>query len=328
MPNRYYDLNSYFHRLFGQRVHKLSVDAGFTCPNRDGRISSAGCIYCNARGSGTGAHAKGLSVAEQLTANKAAVAKRFKAKKFMAYFQAFSNTYAPLETLKKVYNEALAVPDVVGLAIGTRPDCISESILDLLSAYARTHLLWVEYGLQSIHDQTLLRIHRGHDFACFREAVEVTRKRGIAVCAHVILGLPGETREHMLETARALARMEIEGVKLHLLYVVKDTALETLFRKGGYRCLEQREYVELVCDFLEHLPPEMVIQRLTGDPHRDELVAPAWSLKKGETLRLIQETLESRDSWQGRALGFARCDFLKDSGKIYRSVPFGDPRLT
>jgi radical SAM protein (TIGR01212 family) len=301
MPKRYYDLNSYFQRHFGQRVHKLSVDAGFTCPNRDGQLGRDGCIYCNARGSGTGAHAKGLSVTEQLTAGKAFVARRFKAKKFIAYFQAFSNTYAPLETLKKVYDEALAVPDVVGLAIGTRPDCIDESILALLSDYARQHLIWVEYGLQSIHDETLARIHRGHDFACFQSAVRATRHRGISICAHVILGLPGEGRDHMLKTARVLAQMGIDGIKLHLLYVVKGTALEALFRAGGYRCLEQRQYVDLVCDFLECLPPQMVIQRLTGDPHRDELVAPAWALKKGQTLQLIQQTLEVRDSWQGKA---------------------------
>ena len=300
MDKRYTDYNSYLRQIFGCRVQKISIDAGLSCPNRDGRAGTGGCIYCNARGSGTGAFAQGVSVAEQIVRSKALMAKRYKATKYIAYFQSFSNTYAPVSVLKSLYDAALTVPGVVGLAIGTRPDCVDASILGLLESYADHYLVWIEYGLQSAHDQTLLRINRGHDFNCFQKAVSLTRGRGINICTHLILGLPGETREMMLNTARTIAAMGIDGVKLHLLYVVKGTVLETLYRQGDYRCLEQQEYVDILCDVLELLPREIVIQRLTGDPHPEELVAPLWSLQKSQTLSMIAETLKNRDSRQGK----------------------------
>ena len=300
MKRRYHDLNTYLRNIFGCRVQKITVDAGLTCPNRDGTLSRGGCIYCNARGSGTGAHAKGLSLTRQLINGKNSLSKRYKAKKFIAYCQSFSNTYAPLPHLKRLYDEALMVDDIVGLSIGTRPDCVDEALLDLLQDYARHHLIWIEYGLQSARDETLAFINRGHDVQCFKDAVEKTAKRGIQVCAHVILGLPHENREHMLHTADTIAKLEIDGVKLHLLYVVKGTPLEDLYRRGEFKCLEQPAYVDLVCDFLERIPPGMVIQRLTGDPHPKELSAPQWSLKKTDTLNLIRRELERRDSWQGK----------------------------
>lgn len=303
MPKRYNDLNTHLRNTFGCRVQKITIDAGFSCPNRDGTISTEGCIYCNARGSGTGAYAKGLSVTEQLNRGKRSVAKRYKAKKFIAYFQSFSNTYAPVSQLKSRYEEALAVEDVVGLSIGTRPDCVNEPVLDLLQGYARDYLVWLEYGLQSAHDRTLAFINRGHDLECFKEAVAATRNRGIKICAHVILGLPNEDRSQMLETAKIISNMGINGIKIHLLYVVKGTKLENLYTAGRYRCLEQEEYVNLVCDFLELIPQNMVIQRLTGDPHPEELVAPGWALKKTETLALIKDCLEKRDSRQGKYAG-------------------------
>jgi uncharacterized protein len=303
---RYNDYNTYLRNVYGCRVQKISVDAGLTCPNRDGTLSTAGCIYCNARGSGTGAHAGGLSITEQLLAGKAALSRRYKAKKFIAYFQSFSNTYAPVSKLKRLYDEALAVDDVVGLSIGTRPDCVAAPVLDLLAGYANDHLVWIEYGLQSAHDTTLALINRGHDVACFQKAVDSTQARGLKVCAHVILGLPQENRTQMLATARFLAGLPVEGVKLHLLYVVRGTPLDRLYRAGTYRCLSQAAYVELVCDFLEYLPEQAVIQRLTGDPHPAELVAPKWSLRKRETLDMIKTTLEQRDTWQGKRLGCSR----------------------
>ena len=266
MEQRYNDLNSYLRGLFGCRVQKISIDAGLNCPNRDGTIALGGCIYCN----------------------------------IIAYFQSFSNTYAPVKQLKALYDEALTVEDVVGLSIGTRPDCVNTEILDLLQEYARHHLVWLEYGLQSANDETLSAINRGHDVGCFQDAVAATRNRGIKICAHVILGLPGESRADMLHTARTIADLKIDGVKLHLLYVIRGTRLEAQFQQGAYRCLQQPQYVELVCDFLERIPAEMVIQRLTGDPHPLELVAPQWALKKSETLNLIRRTLEERDSWQGK----------------------------
>jgi uncharacterized protein len=300
MKNRFYDLNTYFRDLFGGRVHKISIDAGLSCPNRDGTIDTHGCIYCNAKGSGTGNRIKGHSITRQLEESKGPVIKRFKAKKFIAYFQSFTNTYAPLATLKSLYDEALAVPDVVGLAIGTRPDCVSGEVLDLLQTYANDHLIWLEYGLQSCHDDTLLRIKRGHTVADFEQAVALTAGRGIMISAHIILGLPGETREQMLATADYLANLPIDGVKLHLLYVIKGTAMERLYQSGQYRCLERNDYVNLVCDVLERLPKQMVIQRLTGDPHKHELVAPLWALEKNENVALIRQRLEQNDMWQGK----------------------------
>lgn len=297
---RYYDLNRFLRQHFGCRIQKITVDAGFTCPNRDGTLGRRGCIYCNARGSGTGAFGRGVSIREQLEAGKAILARRYKAKGFIAYFQAFTNTYAPVDVLKKRYEEALAVPGVVGLAIGTRPDCVDGAVLDLLQSYTPKYMVWIEYGLQSIHDPTLAAIRRGHAAAAFYRAVEATRGRGILTCAHVILGLPGETGEQMRQTARAVASLDLDGIKIHLLYVVGGTELDRLYQRGQYRCLSQSEYADRVCDVLERLPPQMVIQRLTGDPHPEELVAPDWALQKRETLDLIHARLEQRETFQGR----------------------------
>ena len=299
MGQYYYDLNTYFRTKFGQRVHKLTVDAGFDCPNRDGRIARGGCIYCNPQGSGTGLFARGYSIRAQLERSKAPVTRRFKARKFMAYFQSFSNTYAPPAVLKRAYDEALSVTDIVGLSIGTRPDCVDDGILALLEQYARTHLVWVEYGLQSARDRTLSAIRRGHDVRCFVDAVERTRNRGIAICAHIILGLPGESRRDMLATARLIADLGLDGIKLHLLYVIKGTSLANTYRQGGYRCLTQAAYADLVCDVIERLPPEMVIQRVTGDPHPRELIAPAWALQKKQTIEMIHARFEARQTHQG-----------------------------
>jgi hypothetical protein len=301
MPQKpYRDLNSYFRERFGSRVHKVTLDAGLGCPNRDGTISTGGCIYCNASGSGTGAHRQGLSITAQIERSRVRIARRFKTDKLLAYFQSYSNTYGPIDHLRRLYDEALAVPGVVGLAIGTRPDCVDGDILNLLERYARERLIWVEYGLQSAHDRTLQLLNRGHDVACFERAVAATRGRGIQICAHVILGLPGESKQAMLATADRIARLGIDGVKLHLLYVVRGTPLETLYDAGNYRCLTQTEYVDTVGAFIERLPPTMVIQRLTGDPHPRELVAPDWSLQKKATLERIHRWFEAHDSWQGK----------------------------
>ena len=302
MINRYNDLNTYFRSLFGCRVQKIPIDAGLSCPNRDGAVSTDGCIYCNTRGSGTGALSRGLSITEQLVQGKQALFRRYKAGKFMAYFQSFSNTYGPVDMLKRLYDEALSVEDIVGLSIGTRPDCVDEPVLDLLQDYAQKYIVWIEYGLQSARDATLVSINRGHDVQCFRDAVKATLNRKIKICAHVILGLPDECRSDMRHTAQTIAASGIDGLKLHLLYVIKGTRLETLYRQGRYRCLEQQEYVDLVCDFLERIPGRMIIQRLTGDPHPAELVAPQWSLNKSETLAQIHAMLVKRDSWQGKLI--------------------------
>lgn len=303
MPTRvkpYRDYSSYLRHLFGCRVHKISLDAGLTCPNRDGTLGTSGCIYCNSRGSGTGAHHQGVSIREQIRAAKSYLASRYKAKKFLAYFQSFTNTYAPLEKLRELYEEALSDPDVVGLTIGTRPDCVPDPVLDYLATLSRTHLVWLEYGLQSAHDETLRLIRRGHDVDRFRDAVERTRARNLPVCVHVILGLPGETLDHMRETARFLGRLDIQGVKIHVLYVVRGTVLASWYQSGRYSCLSRDDYVRACGTFLAHLPPHVIVQRVTGDPHPDELVAPSWALEKQKNIDALLAYMEKENLFQGK----------------------------
>ncbi|MCP3875828.1 MAG: TIGR01212 family radical SAM protein [Desulfobacteraceae bacterium] len=296
---RYSDYNTYLRRLYGQRVQKISVDAGLSCPNRDGLLSDKGCIYCNSKGSGSGLFKKGLSIKQQIDSGKIGAIKKYKAKKFLAYFQSYSNTYTTCEHMKQMIDEALSCDGMVGMAIGTRPDCIDTQKLDLLESYAKEYLVWLEYGLQSVHDSTLELINRGHSYADFLNAVQLTKGRGINICTHIILGLPGEDKEMMLESAKILANSSINGVKIHLLYVIKGTLLDTLWKKGEYIPMEQEEYVETVCDFLELLPKEIIIQRITGDPHSDELQAPMWAAQYRQTFNMIQHTLEKRNSFQG-----------------------------
>lgn len=299
MTTYYRDFNTYLRELYGCRVQKITLDAGLNCPNRDGSLGQGGCVYCNPRGSGTAAASRQESITQQLIAAKYRLHKRYKANKFLAYFQSFSNTYGPLPILKALYAEALAVPDVVGLSIGTRPDCVSDEVLDHLQGLAKDNLIWLEYGLQSAKDRTLKRINRQHTVARFAETVERTKARGLPVCAHVILGLPGETREDMLDTARFLAGIQVEAIKIHLLYVVRGTALHGLFQKNEYRCLAQEDYCALVGDFLSFLPPETIIQRLTGDPHQEELIAPCWALEKQKTREAIQAYMFKHKLFQG-----------------------------
>jgi uncharacterized protein len=295
----YLDLKTHLRRRFGERVQKLTLDAGLTCPNRDGRVGLGGCLYCNARGSGTGAWAEGLSLSQQLQAGAARLSRRYGARRFIAYFQSFSNTYAPLPRLRALYEEALAFPGVVGLSIGTRPDCLPDEVLELLADHARRHLVWLELGLQSAHDETLSLINRGHDAACFERTVQQAASWGLETVAHVILGLPGEEPAHMADTARYLAALPLQGVKIHLLYVIRGTGLERLYAAGAYRPLSEVAYVQTVTDFIELLPPHLVIHRLTGDSHAGELAAPEWCLDKARVLRLIQEEFTRRGSRQG-----------------------------
>jgi hypothetical protein len=295
----YLDLNTHLRGRFGVRVQKITLDAGLSCPNRDGRVGVGGCLYCNSRGSGTGAWARGVSLAEQLREGLARLKSRYGADRFIAYFQSFSNTYAPVARLRSLYDEVLSFPEVVGLSLGTRPDCLADDVLDLLAGYAQERLLWLELGLQSAQDRTLEILNRGHDAACFSGAVERAAARGLEVVAHVILGLPGEGPREMRATAAYLARLPLQGVKIHLLYVVKGAGLARLYQEGACACLTEDEYVRLVADFVERLPAHFVIHRLTGDPHRHELLAPDWCLDKARVLRRILEEFASRGSRQG-----------------------------
>jgi len=295
----YLDLNSYLRRLCGERVQKITLDAGLTCPHRDGMLGPGGCLYCNSRGSGTGAWNRGLSLSRQMEEGLAHLRQRYGAKKFIAYFQSFTNTYAPIEQLRGLYQEALAFPGVVGLSIGTRPDCLSDKVLDLLAGLRKNYLVWLELGLQSANDATLRRINRGHDAACFTAAVARAAARGLETVAHVILGLPGEGAGEMAATAAYVAGLPLQGVKIHLLYVTRDSNLAPFYREGAYRCLTEAEYVAAVTDFIELLPPQMVIHRLTGDPHPGELLAPKWCLDKSRVLNLIKAEFARRGSRQG-----------------------------
>jgi len=301
---RYRDFNSYLREMFGERVQKISVDAGLNCPNRDGTISKKACIFCDQRGSGTGALIEnGLSIHEQIVRARQFIQKRYKANKFIAYFQSFTNTYAPVPRLRELYDEALNHQGMVGLFVATRPDCVDEDVLTLLGSYGYDYLVSVEYGLQSAHDETLKRINRGHTVADFKRSVLMTDSYPIAVYAHVILGLPGEDREMMLNTARFVSNLPLTGIKIHSMYVTKGTRLADMYEKGDFSCLEQKAYADLVVDFLELLPPEMVVQRLTGDPVKHELVAPLWAAEKTANLKLIRDTFERRSTCQGRLYG-------------------------
>lgn len=296
---RYCDLKSYWVDRFGCRVHKLPIDAGLTCPNRDGSVAEGGCVYCDGRGSALRRWGPLPSVGEQVRRGKAFYRERGKAEKFIAYFQTFTNTYAPVEKLRALYDEALAEEDVIGLSIGTRPDCLSDETLALIRSYAERCHLWLEFGLQSIHDRTLAAINRGHDAAVFLDAVQRASGRAILICVHIILGLPGETREEMLETASRIAGLPVQGIKIHSLLALRGTALGERYEKGEFALMSREEYVRTVCDILEILPPRMVIQRLTAEGYPDIFLGPAWAGNKLAVLNAIDRELERRDARQG-----------------------------
>lgn len=296
----YYSFNTYLKELFGERVQKVTLDAGLTCPNRDGSRGTDGCIYCDAKGSGTGAYAAMPDLAEQARAGMEKLGRRYKARKFIVYFQSFCNTYAPLDKLKKMYDEVVSLTGVVGLSVATRPDCLSPAVLDLLAGYAERLNIWLELGLQSMHDATLERINRGHTYKEFLKGYMMARDYPLNICLHMIIGLPGEGKNEVLATAREVARLKPEGLKIHSLYIHRGTLLEKLYRNGGYEPLSQQEFAEQASDVLEIIPPGTVIQRLTGDPDRSELVAPQWALKKNETITMIEAELKARGSRQGK----------------------------
>ncbi|MGE4544152.1 MAG: TIGR01212 family radical SAM protein [Pedobacter sp.] len=295
----YLTFSQHLKQRFGGRVHKISIDAGFSCPNRGATRDRPGCLFCDPDGSGSVGIDRGFPVAEQLELGKKIMIRKYKAKHFLAYFQPFSNTFAPPAQLRALYDEALGVEGVVGLAVGTRPDCVPPEVLDLLEEYHKRTYFWLELGLQSSHDHTLDLLRRGHDYACFLEAYTAAKARGLRVCVHVILGLPGETRADMLATADEMARLRVDGIKLHLLHVLRGTPLGDLYQQGGVKILEQQEYVSLVADVLERLPARTLIHRLTGDGPRDTLLAPLWSLNKWEVLNAIEDELRRRGTRQG-----------------------------
>ncbi|HIE43746.1 MAG TPA: TIGR01212 family radical SAM protein [Candidatus Omnitrophica bacterium] len=297
---RYYKFSSYLKEQFGCRVHKVSIDAGFSCPNKDGRFSRDGCIFCDNRGFSFNTRITPKPVEIQIEEGMKIGKIRFKAEKFIVYFQAYTNTYAPLEVLKEKYRVVKKFNSIVGIAIGTRPDTVDEEILNLIESYSREYEVWIEYGLQSIHDKTLKLINRNHTYRDFLKAVEATRDRNIKICAHVILGLPGESEEEILTTAKELGKFRLDGVKIHPLHIIKGTKLEGLYREGEYKPFGLDEYVGVLVKFLEYLCPDTVIQRITADCYRQLLVAPEWILKKSLLLQRIEKRLEEKNTFQGR----------------------------
>ena len=298
MDKRYNQFSAYLKQKFGVKVYKITLDAGFSCPNRDGVISSGGCIFCDEGGSFSQAHSNLLSIEEQVETGIKTLSERFKAEKFMSYFQAYSNTYKPVGELEKIYNSALNNEKIVGLSIGTRPDCVDDEKLDLIASYKDDYYTWVEYGLQSIHDKTLLRINRGHDFDCFLRAYEKTKERGINVCVHVIFGL-WENHDEIMQTAQKLAELKVDGVKIHMLCALENTKLAQIYSQGGIDFMSESDYIQTVCDFLEYLPPETTIHRLAGNGLKKNLIAPRWLGKKLDCLNQIDRELISRNSYQG-----------------------------
>lgn len=313
---RYNQYSAHLKEKFGVKVYKVTLDAGFSCPNRDGGVNVTlnpnmsiqsdengkplkGCIFCDEGGSFSQAHSNKLSIEQQLETGIKTLAERFKAQKFMSYFQAYSNTHKPVNELEKVYKSALKHPDVVGISIGTRPDCVDREKLALISSFKDDYYTWVEYGLQSIHDKTLKAINRGHDFTCFLKAYEMGVNAGINICAHVILGLPGETKEDMLKTAEKLAELKVAGVKIHMLCALKGTKLSEMYEAGKISLISEEDYIQTVCDFLEILPAETTIHRLAGNGLKKNLIAPRWIGKKLDALNKIDRELERRNSWQG-----------------------------
>jgi radical SAM protein (TIGR01212 family) len=294
---RYYDLKSYWVNRFGCRVHKLPIDAGFTCPNRDGSKATGGCIYCDSRGSALRMAGPLPTVGEQVRKGKAFY--RPGAEKFIAYFQTFTNTYAPVERLKALYDEALAEEDVIGLSIGTRPDCVPDETLALIRSYGSQAHVWLEFGIQSLHDRTLREINRGHDATVFLDAVRRASGGPILICVHLIVGLPGESRAEMLETAQVIAGLPINGIKIHSLLALEGTELGERYKRGEITLPSREEYVATLCDILEILPPEMVMQRLTAEGYREIFLGPEWAKNKLAVLNAIDGELKRRDSWQG-----------------------------
>ncbi len=298
---RYYKFSKYLRERFGFRVHKVSIDAGFSCPDKDGKLSYDGCIYCDNRAFSFNSRISPRPIETQIMEGMNFGKRRYTAEKFIIYFQAYTNTYAPLKILKERYDTVKKFKDIVGISIGTRPDCINEEILDLIESYTKDYEVWLEYGLQSIHKRTLELINRNHSYEDFLRAIRLTRRReSIKICAHIIIGLPLETKDDILETAKELGSLELDGLKIHPLHIIKGTKLEELFKEKKYKPLELVEYVKLVTEFLEYLWPQTVIQRITADCPKDLLVAPLWIPEKNKLLNEIEIRLLKENRFQGR----------------------------
>lgn len=296
----YHSFDYMLKERFGEKIYKVALDAGMTCPNRDGTLGSRGCIFCSAGGSGDFAGSRQDSITQQIEKQAASIRQKRGVAKFIAYFQAYTNTYAPVNYLRKIYTEAISHPDIVAISIGTRPDCLDADILQLLDELNQKKPVWVELGLQTIHEATAQYIRRGYPLSCFEQAVSELRKRNLDVIVHTILGLPGESKNDILSTIEYLNHRDIQGIKLQLLHVLKGTDLAEDYLAGKFQVYSMEEYLELVIDCLEHLNPEIVIHRLTGDGPKDLLIAPLWSSAKRTVLNTLHRECKLRHAFQGK----------------------------
>lgn len=287
----YLSFNKYLKDKFGQKVYKISLDGGFTCPNRDGKAGTRGCIFCSKGGSGDFAESREMSITEQIESGKKKVEKKIKSGKYIAYFQAFTNTYAPVETLRQKYEEAINHPDIVALSIATRPDCLGDDVLKLLDEMNKIKPVFVELGLQTIHQKSAKYIRRGYDLSVYDKAVKDLKKIGVNVVVHVILGLPNESENDMLETVKYVCESGANGIKLQLLHIIDGTDLANDYEKGLFKTLEFDEYVNLIVKCVKIIPKDIVIHRLTGDGAKKDLIAPLWSTDKKRVLNAINKAL-------------------------------------
>lgn len=299
---RYHSLDYDLKNEYGEKIYKLSLHGGMTCPNRDGTISEGGCIFCSAGGSGDFASDHMKSITKQIEQAKELVKNKATGQKYIAYFQAYTNTYAPVEYLETIFYEAIMHPDIVALSIATRPDCLSKEILALLAKLNEIKPVWVELGLQTIHDETAHFINRGYPLSCFEDAVTNLSFLGIKIIVHIIVGLPYETSKDMLETITFISHLPISGVKLQLLHILKNTKLEMLYAESKFHILSLDEYTNIIIQMIEHLPQDITIHRITGDGPKSLLIEPTWSLNKKHVLNTIHKQLKIRDTWQGRLL--------------------------
>ena len=298
----YHSLDFYLKNTFGEKIYRLSLNAGMTCPNRDGKIDTRGCIFCSAGGSGDFASAKTQSITDQIASAKIRLQGKTSCQKFVAYFQAYTNTYAPISYLRTIFTEAINHPDIVALSIATRCDCLSNEVLDLLAELNRIKPVWIELGLQTIHKETLRFIRSGFTLSQFNEAVNALSERKLTAIVHLILGLPGETKDMMLESLSYICSLPISGVKLQLLHVLRHTDLAAIYEETPFSTFSLEEYCDFIIDCVEQIPPDIVIHRLTGDGPRSLLIAPLWSTDKKRVLNTIQKRFLERNTWQGKIL--------------------------
>jgi hypothetical protein len=297
----YHSLDFMLKERYGEKVYKVTLNGGMSCPNRDGKIGHRGCIFCSEGGSGDFAADAALSITEQIESQIAILSGKRPIEKYIAYFQAYTNTYAPVGYLEKIFTEAISHPKIVALSIGTRPDCLDDDVIKLLGSLNRQKPVWVELGLQTIHVSTARYIRRGYPLSTFEQAVEKLRRQDIEVIVHTILGLPGESREMILQTMDYLNTKDIQGIKLQLLHVLEGTDLADDYRAGRFRVLEREEYLDLLIECIEHLRPDIVIHRVTGDGPKDLLIAPQWASRKREVLNLLHHQMKEQHSFQGKA---------------------------